>query len=80
MNTYTTSVFIFCPFCIRLFCFYVRSANKSPTFRLIQQIYDDMIKRSNDNKVSIESIQGNIESELSSIRNFTHQMTEGGKG
>ena len=77
MKTYT-SVLIFCPYSISLF--YNSSANKSPTFRLIQQIYDDMIKRSNDNKVSIESIQGNIESELSSIRNFTRQSTDGGKG
>ena len=78
MKTYTTSVLIFCPDCIYLL--YYSSANKSPTFRLIQQIYDDMIKRSNDNKASIESIQGNIESELSSIRNFTRQSTDGEKG
>ena len=76
MKTYTL-VFIFCPDCIKFL--YNSSANKSPTFRLIQQIYDDMIKRSTDNKASIESIQGSIEGEISSIRNFTHQMTGGGK-
>ena len=56
------------------------SASKSPTFRLIQEIYEDMIKRSNDNKISIEAIQENIENELSSIRNATRQMTSGSLG
>ena len=64
-----------------ILCYIIASStNKSPKLRLIQEIYEDMIRRSNDNKVSIEAIQGNIKNEISSMRNFTHQMTENRRG
>ena len=57
--------------------FIFSSANKSPTLLLIQEIYDDMVEKSKENKIAIENIQGNIEKELSSLRNLTLKSNSG---
>ena len=45
--------------------------------QLIQEIYDDMVEKSKENKIAIETIQGNIEKELSSLRNLTLKSNSG---
>lgn len=49
--------------------------------RLIKEIYEDLLLRSNENKEAINDIKDTIHNEISSVRNITYQMLgeNGGK-
>ena len=41
---------------------------------MIQEVYEDLLKRSNQNNIAIQNIQDTIENEVSEMRNLTYQM------
>ena len=49
--------------------------------RLIREIYEDLLRRSNENKEAINEIKDTIDNEISTVRNITYQMLDknGGK-
>ena len=55
-------------------------ANKSPTVRLIQDIYEDLMERSKENREAILTIKSKVEDEISSLRNMTYQVFGGEDG
>ena len=57
---------------IVLFSFSTR--NSSPTVRLIQDIYEELLERSTENKEAILNMKATIHREIASLRNMTYQL------
>ena len=66
--------------CFEMFLFSFSMANKSPTVRLIQDIYDDLMGRSKENREAILTIKSKVEVEISSLRNMSYQLFGGADG
>ena len=54
--------------------------NKSPTVRLMQEVYEELKRQTDANKASIVEIQKDLQNELSIIKNFTSKTIEKEKG
>ena len=46
--------------------------SKSPSIRLIKDVYEDLLARSKENRNSILDIKARIDDELSALRNITY--------
>ena len=54
--------------------------NKSPTVRLMQEVYEELKRQTDENKVSIVEIQKDLQNELLIVKNFTSKIIEKEKG
>ena len=54
--------------------------NKSPTVRLIQEVYEELKRQTDENKGSILEIQKDLQNELLIVKNFTSKIIKREKG